>query len=265
MVLGRAWTAAMEKAVVEPAKLATLGHVQVFAKDAAADEGGESPSSRPRTTTASSREPQKLIDRVLRAEPRLAAGLARLMVGALLSSGDVSMEGILIGIDPRPAPPSIPRSSCARAASSSRGRRASCSTAASRGSSAWAWAGRWSRSATRPTAVSGGEAHRHRHLDGARSRGLRVGVLLRGPRGGAGAARRGRRGGGARLPPEGRRPAVRARRRVAHGGPSARRHPRPGLHLGGDGRALHRRACSSRASWAGSWTSSWRSSWPPAS
>ena len=40
MVLGRAWTGAMERAVVVPAKDGTLGHVQVFAKDAAADEGG---------------------------------------------------------------------------------------------------------------------------------------------------------------------------------------------------------------------------------
>ncbi|HET8643925.1 MAG TPA: ABC transporter permease, partial [Vicinamibacteria bacterium] len=31
MVLGRAWTAAMERAVVQPARDATLGHVQVFA------------------------------------------------------------------------------------------------------------------------------------------------------------------------------------------------------------------------------------------
>ena len=40
------------------------------------------------------------------------------------------------------------------------------------------------------------EAHRDRHLDGAGSRRLRVGVVLHRPRGGAGAARRGRRGGG---------------------------------------------------------------------
>ena len=38
---------------------------------------------------------------MLREEPRLSAGIARLMVGGLLSSGDVSMEGLLIGIDPR--------------------------------------------------------------------------------------------------------------------------------------------------------------------
>src|SRR4029450_9136573 len=41
MVLGRAWTAAMEHAVVDPAKDGTLGHVQIFAGDAAADEGGQ--------------------------------------------------------------------------------------------------------------------------------------------------------------------------------------------------------------------------------
>jgi len=35
MILGRAWSAATAKAVVEPAKLSTLGHVQVFAEDAA--------------------------------------------------------------------------------------------------------------------------------------------------------------------------------------------------------------------------------------
>ena len=41
MVLGQAWTDAMERAVVEPAKNATLGHVQVYRSDAAADETGE--------------------------------------------------------------------------------------------------------------------------------------------------------------------------------------------------------------------------------
>ena len=41
MILGRAWQDATSRAVVEPAKLSTLGHVQVFAEDAAADEGGE--------------------------------------------------------------------------------------------------------------------------------------------------------------------------------------------------------------------------------
>ena len=41
MVLGQAWTDAMERAVVDPAKNATLGHVQVYRADAAADETGE--------------------------------------------------------------------------------------------------------------------------------------------------------------------------------------------------------------------------------
>jgi putative ABC transport system permease protein len=42
---------------------------------------------------------------ILAAEPRLEAGLARLSVAALLSNGESSLEGILLGIDPdaRPA------------------------------------------------------------------------------------------------------------------------------------------------------------------
>ncbi len=105
MVLGRAWTKAMETAVVEPAKGGTLGHVQVFAKDAAADEGGRVSFILPQNNYRLLLAPSALIDRVLRSEPRLAAGLARLMVGALLSNGDASMEVVLIGIDPgaRPA------------------------------------------------------------------------------------------------------------------------------------------------------------------
>ena len=100
MILGRAWNAATAKAVVEPAKLSTLGHVQVFAEDAAADEGGEISFIAPQNNYRLLGEPQKIIDAVLREEPRLEAGIARLMVGALLSSGDVSMEGLLIGMDP---------------------------------------------------------------------------------------------------------------------------------------------------------------------
>jgi putative ABC transport system permease protein len=100
MVLGRAWTAAMERAVVDPAKDSTLGHIQVYAKDAAADEGGEISFIVPQNNYRLLPEPRKVIERALAAEPRLAAGLSRLMVGALLSSGDESMEGILIGIDP---------------------------------------------------------------------------------------------------------------------------------------------------------------------
>lgn len=100
MVLGRAWTAAMERAVVQPARDATLGHVQVFARDAAADEGGNVSFIMPQNNYRLLEQPHALVRRVLAAEPRLSAGLPRLMVGALLSSGEVSVEGILIGIDP---------------------------------------------------------------------------------------------------------------------------------------------------------------------
>jgi putative ABC transport system permease protein len=101
MILGRAWSAATAKAVVEPAKLSTLGQVQVFAADAAADEGGEVSFISPQNNYRLIPRPQRAIAAVLAAEPRLSGGLARLMVGALLSSGDVSMEGLLIGIDAR--------------------------------------------------------------------------------------------------------------------------------------------------------------------
>ena len=106
MVLGRAWTKAMETAVVEPAKSGTLGHVEVFAKDAAADEGGSVSFILPQNNYRLIPQPAALIERVLRSEGRLAAGLARLMVGALLSNGDASMEVVLIGIDP-PARPAV--------------------------------------------------------------------------------------------------------------------------------------------------------------
>jgi putative ABC transport system permease protein len=100
MVLGRAWTAAMERAVVQPARDGTLGHVEVFRSDAAADEGGEPSFIMPQNNYRLVADPPALVRQVLAAEPRLAAGLPRLMVGALLSSGEVSLEGILIGIDP---------------------------------------------------------------------------------------------------------------------------------------------------------------------
>jgi len=100
MVLGRAWTGAMEKAVVDPAKNGTLGHIQVYARDAAADEGGEVSFIVPQNNYRLVPAPQEVIGRVLAAEPRVAAGLSRLMVGALLSSGETSVEGILVGIDP---------------------------------------------------------------------------------------------------------------------------------------------------------------------
>ncbi len=101
IVLGRAWTGAMEKAVVDPAKNGTLGHIQVYARDAAADEGGEVSFVVPQNNYRLLPAPRAVVERILAAEPRLAAGLSRLMVGALLSSGETSVEGILVGIDPR--------------------------------------------------------------------------------------------------------------------------------------------------------------------
>ncbi|HET7746571.1 MAG TPA: FtsX-like permease family protein [Vicinamibacteria bacterium] len=108
MVLGRAWTKAMERAVVVPAKDATLGHLQVYARDAAADEGGTLSFVMPQNNYRMLREPRALVGRILAAEPRLAAGLSRLMVGALLSSGEKSLEGVLIGIDPAARPAVYP-------------------------------------------------------------------------------------------------------------------------------------------------------------
>jgi putative ABC transport system permease protein len=72
----------------------------VFAEDAAEDEGAEISFIAPQNNYRLIPRPQEVIDAVLREEPRLSAGIARLMVGALLSSGDVSTEGLLIGIDP---------------------------------------------------------------------------------------------------------------------------------------------------------------------
>ena len=46
MILGRAWNTATARAVVEPAKLSTLGHVQVFAEDAAAGPSSRRATSR---------------------------------------------------------------------------------------------------------------------------------------------------------------------------------------------------------------------------
>jgi putative ABC transport system permease protein len=100
MVLGRAWTAAMERAVVEPAKNGTLGHVEVFARNAAADEGGTVSFVMPQNNYRLIPAPRNAVREILRLEPRLSSGLARLMVGAILSSGETSLEGILIGIDP---------------------------------------------------------------------------------------------------------------------------------------------------------------------
>jgi len=108
MVLGRAWTDAMETALVEPAKNATLGHVQVFARNAAAEEGGHVSFILPQNNYRLLEDPRGLVRRVLAAEPRLSAGLSRLLIGALLSSGEESMEAILIGIDPEARPSVYP-------------------------------------------------------------------------------------------------------------------------------------------------------------
>jgi putative ABC transport system permease protein len=101
MVLGRAWTRAMEGAVVVPARRGTLGDVQVYRKDAAADEGGHISFILPQNNYRLIEDPAALVTNVLQEEPRLQAGLARLMVGALVSNGESSMEAVLIGIDPR--------------------------------------------------------------------------------------------------------------------------------------------------------------------
>jgi putative ABC transport system permease protein len=101
MVLGQAWTDAMERAVVEPAKNATLGHVQVYRSDAAEDETGEISFIMPQNNYRLIQNPVALIEDIKRLDPRVESGLARLMVGALLSFKDTTMDGVLIGIDPR--------------------------------------------------------------------------------------------------------------------------------------------------------------------
>jgi putative ABC transport system permease protein len=100
MILARAWVEAVEHAVVDPAKDGTLGHVQVFAADAAAEEGGDVSFILPQNNYRLIPEPRRAIEKILAAEPRLSAGLARLVVGGLLSAGETSLEGLLIGIDP---------------------------------------------------------------------------------------------------------------------------------------------------------------------
>jgi putative ABC transport system permease protein len=100
MVLGQAWTDAMARAVVEPAKNATLGHVQVYRADAATDETGEISFIMPQNNYRLIQNPQALIRKTQAADPRVQSGLARLMVGALLSHKDTTMDGVLIGIDP---------------------------------------------------------------------------------------------------------------------------------------------------------------------
>ena len=101
MVLGQAWTDAMEHAVVDPAKNATLGHVQVYRSDAAADETGEISFIMPQNNYRLIQDPGAWIEEAKRIDPRIESGLGRLMVGALLSFKDTTMDGVLIGIDPR--------------------------------------------------------------------------------------------------------------------------------------------------------------------
>jgi len=100
MVLGQAWTEAMEKAVVEPAKNATLGHVQIFRADAADDGTGEISFIMPQNNYRLIEDPGGLIEAARGIDPRIQSGVARLVVGSLLSFGDATMDGILIGIDP---------------------------------------------------------------------------------------------------------------------------------------------------------------------
>ena len=242
MILGRAWNAATAKAVVEPAKLSTLGHVQVFAEDAAADEGGEISFISPQNNYRLIPEPQKLIDTVLREEPRLAAGIARLMVGALLSSGDVSMEGLLIGMDPRARAAVYPalelregrffepgekgillnRGVARKLGVGVGGTVVALGTTADgrisgvklpvtgiwmvRGLDAYEWGSCFTDIAAVQELLDAGDA---------------AGVIVFRQKDGDA--------------------AVRARGRVGDGGASAERYPRPRLDLGGDGRALHRR------------------------
>ena len=101
MVLGQAWTDAMERAVVDPAKNATLGHVQIYRKDAAADETGEISFIMPQNNYRLIQDPRGLIEDAKRIDPRIQSGISRLMVGALLSFKDTTMDGVLIGIDAR--------------------------------------------------------------------------------------------------------------------------------------------------------------------
>ncbi len=101
MVLGQAWTDAMERAVVEPAKNATLGHVQIYRADAADDETGEISFIMPQNNYRLIQNPAALISDVRTIDPRIESGLSRLMVGALLSFRETTMDGVLIGIDPK--------------------------------------------------------------------------------------------------------------------------------------------------------------------
>ena len=71
MVLAQAWTAAMERAVVDPAKNATLGHVQIFRSDAAADESGQISFIMPENNYRLISRPAELIAEAKRMDPRI--------------------------------------------------------------------------------------------------------------------------------------------------------------------------------------------------
>lgn len=101
MVLGQAWTEAMERAVVDPAKNATLGHVQVYRSDAADDGTGEISFIMPQNNYRLLDAPDAVITEARRIDPRIQSGIARLTVGALLSFRETTMDGLLIGIDPK--------------------------------------------------------------------------------------------------------------------------------------------------------------------
>ena len=92
MVLGQAWTDAMERAVVDPAKNATLGHVQVYRADAAADETGEISFIMPQNNYRLIQNPVAFIKEARGIDPRIESGLSRLMVGALLSFKETTMD-----------------------------------------------------------------------------------------------------------------------------------------------------------------------------
>jgi putative ABC transport system permease protein len=108
MVLGQAWTDAMERAVVDPAKNASIGHVQVYRSDAAADESGEISFIMPENNYRLISNPRDLIEKAKGIDPRIESGLSRLMVAALLSFKETSMDGILIGIDAKARPATYP-------------------------------------------------------------------------------------------------------------------------------------------------------------
>ena len=242
MVLGRAWTAAMEKAVVEPAKRDPGPRPGVREGRGGRRGRRRSPSSCPRTTTACIPEPRRLIDAHLRAEPRLQAGLraahgrGAALVGRRLDGGDPDRHR-----PRRPRRRSTRPSSCARAASSARGEGRPREPRRGAQARASAWATRWWPSATPRT-------------DGSPRAAPVTGIWMV-----RRASRRTSGGPATRASPPCRSCSTpptrrgcwccarrtttprRPRRRVGERVLRARGHPRRGVHLGGDGRAVHRR------------------------